>query len=92
MIDRARHLRQILVAEIGEAGQARIANAEAMVLGTGLAHEVAARFAEGAGFARLLTGEVSEAALAPAFVHLPAARAVLSGSRSALREIRRALG
>lgn len=92
MIDRARHLRQILVAEIGEAGQARIAEGEAHVLGDGLAHEVAARFAEGAGLSRLLPGHLDEAELAPAFVKLPAARSVLSGSRAALREIRRALG
>ena len=92
MIDRARHLLQILVAEIGEPGQMRIATADAQVVGDGLAHEVAARFAEGAGFARLLPGEVSEAELAPAFVEVPAARAVLAGSRAVLREIRRALG
>lgn len=92
MIDRARHLRQILVAEIGEAGQARIADSEARVLGSGLAHEVAARFAKGAGFARLVPGALDEATLAPAFVTLPAARSVLAGSRAALREIRRGLG
>lgn len=92
MIDRARHLRQILVAEIGEAGQARIAAAEARVLGEGLAHEVAARFADGAGFARLVPGTIDEAELAPSFVTLPAVRAVLAGSRAALGEIRRALG
>jgi len=92
VIDRARHLRQILVAEIGEPGQARIAAAEARVTGDGLAHEVAARFAEGAGFARVVPGEVDKAKLAPDFVTLPAARAVLAGSRAALAEIRRALG
>lgn len=92
MIDRARHLRQILVAEIGEAGQERIARAEARVLGPGLAHEVAARFASGAGMARLLPGEIDEAELAPAFVTQPGARKVLAGSRAALREIRRILG
>lgn len=92
MIDRARHLRQILVAEIGEAGQARIADAEARVLGAGLSHEIAARFAEGAGFPRLTQASVDVSDLAPSFMTLPAARQILAGSRLALREIRRALG
>lgn len=91
MIDRARLLRQILVAEIGEAGQERISKAGARALGEGLAHEVAARFATGAGFAKVEAGELDESALAPAFVRLPAARKVLAGSRHALSEIRRAL-
>jgi hypothetical protein len=92
VIDRARHLRQILVAGIGERGQELLAGAEAEVEGTGLSHEVAARYARGAGFARLAPGTIDEAALAPPFVRAPAARAVLAGSRAALAAIRRAIG
>ncbi len=36
--------------EIGEAGQRRLGEATAAVAGEGLAHEIASRYAEGAGF------------------------------------------
>lgn len=92
MIDRARHLRQLLVAGIGERGQELLAAAEARVEGAGLSHEVAVRYARGAGFARVAPGAIDENALAPAFVATPAVRAVLAGSRAALAELRRAVG
>lgn len=87
-----RFVRQVLLPEIGERGQARLAAAAAAVGGDGLAHEVAARYAHGAGFARVIEGRVDVEALAPAAViTTPAARAILAGSRAALAELRRAV-
>lgn len=90
MIDHARHLRQILVAEIGEAGQARLVASELALGGAGLAHEIAARYARGAG-ARVVTGAIDVAALAPDEVTAPAAREVLAGARAAVAAIARAV-
>ncbi|MFT3776160.1 MAG: hypothetical protein QM820_63260 [Minicystis sp.] len=87
-----RFLRQVLLPEIGEAGQRRLGASEAAVGGEGIAHEVAARYAEGAGFAAIVAGPVDVEALAPqAIVRTTAAREVLAGSRAALAEMRRAL-
>lgn len=93
-----RFVRQILLPEIGDEGQRRIASATAAVLGQpgsarALAHEVAARYAEGAGFGGLADGVIDVEALAPAaLVTHASARAVLAGSRAALTELRRAIG
>ena len=48
-----RHARQIKLAEVGSAGQARIAGARVDVPYAGLAGEVAARYLVGAGVGRL---------------------------------------
>lgn len=89
MTDAARYLRQILLPEIGEAGQARIEAAAAPVGGGGLAHEVAARYALAAGFAAVTPSPIDVDALGPgAIVALRAPREVLAGSRAALRAIR----
>ena len=89
----ARFVRQILLPEIGEAGQRRIEATSAAVAGEGLAHEIAARYAQGAGFAGLAPGAVDVDALAPAgIVTSSSARQVLAGARAALAEMRRALG
>lgn len=82
--------RQIMLTEIGLAGQARIGAATAHVppAGDGLRGLVASRYAERAGFAEVRSGE---AELAPSFVTDPAARAVVEGSLAALREIRTAV-
>jgi hypothetical protein len=89
MTDAARYLRQILLAEIGEAGQARIEAAAAPVDGDGLAHEVAARYALAAGFAAVTPGPIDVDALGPpAIVALRAPQEVLAGARAALRAIR----
>jgi molybdopterin/thiamine biosynthesis adenylyltransferase len=86
-----RFVRQVLLPEIGEAGQRRLGAATASVAGAGLAHEVAARYAEAAGFGAVAPGPVDVAALAPAsVVTTAAAREVLAGARAALAEIRRA--
>jgi hypothetical protein len=88
----ARFLRQVILPEIGAAGQRRIEAARASVGGDGLAHEVASRYARGAGFAAVSPGAIDVDALAPASIAAdPAARAVLAGSRAALAEMRRAL-
>ena len=92
-----RWMRQVLLPEIGPAGQARIGRAAAPVLAAGraespLAHEVAERYARGAGFGALVPGAVDVAGLAPEdVVSSPAAREVLAGSRAALAAIRAAL-
>ncbi|WP_434041945.1 MULTISPECIES: hypothetical protein [Sorangium] len=96
-MDDPRYLRQVLLAEIGPEGQAKLGAATARVLGGGgappLAHEVAERYARGAGFGALAAGAIDLAALAPAdLVTSPAARAVLAGARAALAEMRAALG
>lgn len=98
MSDYVRFLRQMLLAEVGETGQARIAAAVAAVgapsnAGPTLAHDVASRYARGAGFARVEAGAVDVDALAPvAIVRVAAAREVLAGSRAALASMRAALG
>lgn len=88
-MDAERFVRQMLVAEIGDAGQRAICAGEAAVLGPSAAHAVAERYARAAGFESFVPGEVRDE-LAPSFVVEPAARAVLSGSRAALSEIVRA--
>ena len=93
MMDMQRFVRQVLLPEIGEAGQRRLDAAAAAVGGAGLAHEVAARYAEGAGFGAVVAGAIDVAALAPAdVVQNDAARELLAGSRAALAELRRAIG
>ncbi|WP_437775278.1 hypothetical protein [Sorangium sp. So ce1097] len=98
-MDDPRYLRQVLLAEIGPEGQAKLGAATARVLGGGggdappLAHEVAERYARGAGFGALAEGAIDLDALAPAdLVTSPPARAVLAGARAALTEMRAALG
>lgn len=87
-----RFVRQVLLGEIGEIGQARICAGTASVGGAGLAHEVAGRYAKGAGFAEIAPGEIDTNDLAPsAIIADPRARDVVAGSRAALAEIRRAI-
>jgi hypothetical protein len=85
-MDAERFVRQMLVAEIGEAGQRAICAGEAAVLGAGAAHAVAERYARAAGFGRLVAGPIADE-LSPSFVVEPSARAVLAGSRAALAAI-----
>ena len=97
-MDAARYLRQLLLADVGAAGQARIGAARARVGGDTPAHVVAELYARRAGFAGVdpaASGELDGDAASNAEavdVRTPAARAVLSGARLALRETRRALG
>jgi hypothetical protein len=92
VIDRSRYGRQILVAEIGEAGQARIEVATVALSGPGLAHEIACTYAERAGVSRIVPGLIDEREKAPTFLENATARAVVAGSRAALAALRSALG
>jgi hypothetical protein len=88
-----RFVRQVLLPEVGEAGQRRIEASSAAVAGEGPAHEVASRYALGAGFARVVPGPIDVDALAPAgLVRDARAREILAGARAALAEMRRAIG
>ena len=88
----ARFLRQELLPEIGERGQRRLSASSAAVGGAGLSHEVAARYALGAGFGDVTPGPLDLDALAPAaLVKSGPAREVLAGARAALAAMRRAL-
>ena len=92
MRDAARTLRQLLVPEVGEAGQRRIAKAVASVAGSGLAHEVGVLYAERAGFSSVDAGPIDIDTLAPLdIVTTDSARHVLAGARAAMAAIRAAL-
>ncbi len=86
-----RFLRQVILVEVGPAGQRRIARATAAVGGAGPAAEIATRYAERAGFARVVEGSIdargANAVAGRAVVSDEAAAAVLRGSRAALRAI-----
>jgi hypothetical protein len=85
------YLRQMILAEIGEVGQDKLASAVARLVGVGLCHEIAVSYAERAGVGAVVAGEIDEPGLAPAFMRYPAARAVVAGSRAALLAIRQAV-
>lgn len=85
-MDRRRYLRQILLPEIGEAGQAKICAATAEVRGAG---EVAELYAIRAGFQGISMGVAAE--VPPGLVEIPGARAVLAGALTALRAMHEAL-
>ena len=92
-MDRARHLRQILLPEIGERGQRAIAAGTARVSAPGLVGEVAERYARAAGFEAVAPAWFETSALAPGtIVRAEAAREVLAGARVALAAIRAAVG
>ena len=92
-LDAERFLRQMLLPEVGAAGQALIQSGAARVAGDGLAAEVAIRYARTAGFGVVTGGTLDLEALAPAGVCAFAeSRAVVAGARAALAEIRVALG
>jgi hypothetical protein len=82
----------VLLAEIGESGQARIESGVAAIGGAGLAHDIATAYATRAGIGRVVDGPLEPRVLAPAFVEEEAARAVVAGSRAALAALRAVLG
>jgi hypothetical protein len=94
MSDASRYLRQVLLSEIGPAGQGRIKGASAAVGGSGLlSNEVAELYARGAGFGAVLPGAIDVSRLAPlSEVRSCGAREVLAGSRAALAAVREAVG
>jgi hypothetical protein len=107
-----RHARQARLADVGSAGQGRIASSRVTVEGDGLAAVVAGRYLAGAGVAavRVRSAAIAAAvrgvdpsvgiAIDPAIdgrldegwdLRDPAARAVATGARAALRALRRSL-
>jgi hypothetical protein len=91
MGDASRYVRQMLVAEIGEAGQARLQAATFPLVGKGLLYEIACAYATRGGVGSLAPGALDEASLVPAFVENPAARSMVAGSRAALAAMRRVI-
>jgi hypothetical protein len=97
--DARRFVRQVLLPEIGATGQLRIEASTARVAAPrgaveppGLEHEVAERYARGAGFGAVEEGPIDVGSLAPpALVPTAAAAEVLAGARAALAAMREAL-
>jgi hypothetical protein len=89
--DRVLVARQMIVAEVGEAGQARLEEATVPLAGEGLAHEIACAYAARSGVGAIVPGPLDETALAPAFLECRAARSVVAGSRAALAALRAVL-
>jgi len=88
VIDRLFVARQMLVAEVGEAGQARLEKASAPLAGDGFAHSIAVLYASRAGVGAFEAGTIDEWALVPDFVENRAAREMVAGSRAALAAMR----
>jgi hypothetical protein len=59
-----RHVRQVILPEIGEAGQARLASATAVVAASGVAGEIEARYLAGAGVGHVVVADEAIAAAA----------------------------
>lgn len=89
--DRSRYARQMLVAEVGDAGQERLAKATFALDGEGLDHAIACAYARRAGVGAIVEGPLDQAVLAPPFVATPAIRSVVAGSRAALAAMRAVL-
>jgi hypothetical protein len=84
-----RHARQARLAEIGAAGQARIARADVTVRLDGFAADIAARYLAGAGVARL---HVREVAVAEAARAIDPAVEVVEGQKQQDQKIKREEG
>lgn len=84
------YARQTILAEVGEAGQARIASARAVVHARGLAADVAARYLVAAGFADVRAGDPQPIAV-PFDTRDAAAGAVAEGAYRALVLFREAI-
>ena len=93
MIDKVRYARHLMLVGIGEPGQEKLGRAIASVPDEGLAGAVATRYAERAGFGRVVaSASPPELALAcPDFVTTAAAREVVAGSLAALAALLRGL-
>jgi hypothetical protein len=91
-LDAERFLRQLVLPEIGEAGQRAIGAGTAHVLGATGAHEVARVYAQRAGFEKLAEAPAAlDAGVPEDWIEAPAAREVLAGARAAARAIVAAL-
>jgi hypothetical protein len=87
----SRYARQAILPEIGEAGQARIAAATAVVRARGAAAEIAKRYLVAAGFGAVHVEEASDAIAPPFDARDASARAVAEGAYRALVELRKAI-
>lgn len=93
-LDRRRYTRQIRLADVGEAGQARLSAAEVALVTTGFARSIEERYVRGAGMhvrteARQRGGPAPEVTML-GLRHGPA-REVAEGALSALVAFRAAL-
>jgi hypothetical protein len=86
-----RFVRQILVSEIGTAGQARIERTVAKLAIASEASEVAELYARRAGFAEVSFEPAAEQRAQTWTAQSPSVQAVLAGSRCALLAIRKAV-
>jgi len=87
--DFARYGRQILLAEVGREGQARLKHGVARVGGETLAHRVAALYAERAGFATIEEAPIDVESLAPpSSCARSVTREILAGARAATQAFR----
>ena len=88
----ARYTRQVRLAEVGAAGQARLERTVATVGGEGLSSRVCARYLESAGVRVLYVTEPGETA-SPTWIATldPSAREVATGAYEALSVMRSAL-
>lgn len=75
-----------MLAEVGERGQTRLAEATAHVPAGGLTGEVASLYLQRAGFANVAAD--GEPIAAPSFVEDASARAIVAGALVAMREFR----
>lgn len=92
--ERARFGRQMRLPEVGEAGQARLANAEVRLDAGGFARTIAVRYLERAGV-RVDANERTDAERRPPIdlgVSHVAAREVAEGAMEALLAVRTTLG
>jgi molybdopterin/thiamine biosynthesis adenylyltransferase len=85
------YARQTILAEVGEAGQARIHAARAVVRTRGLAAEIAERYLVAAGFGEVRVSDEPDAVALPFEARDASARAVAEGAYRALVLFREAI-
>jgi hypothetical protein len=83
----ARFVRQLLVSEIGAAGQAAIESAVVELVAEGLTARVFRAYAEGAGFRAVRVHPPTHYAATPVAAPTGAPTEVLDGARAAVRAI-----
>jgi hypothetical protein len=83
----ARFVRQVLVSEIGAAGQAAIERAVVELVAEGLTATVFRAYTEGAGFREVRVHPPTRHAAAPVAAPTGAPTEVLDGARAAVRAI-----
>jgi hypothetical protein len=83
-----RYTRQVRLAEVGEAGQARLAAAAIELKTRGDAAEIERRYLEAAGAGRVVPRSAEDAHALPFEVRDPAAHDVARGAHAALESLR----